>query len=174
MSAFGTRPLSVTVPPNAFHFYPGLPSPRIALQGAPHSGREGKVGERGRDWRAEGRFHPFVSFLYLHKGVGASGAIGGPKIVKGGSEGFHLVRCTENFFHSSSVQGPVSASVKRPLTGIAWGLYREQLCQQNWSHQEQGARQISLGLRSGDGHKKSQPYPRFLRAPCFTNGVVKA
>src|SRR5215469_7149882 len=115
MSAFGTRPLSVTVPPNAFHFYPGLPSPRIALQGAPHSGREGKVGERGRDWRAEGRFHPFVSFLYLHKGVGASGAIGGPKIVKGGSEGFHLVRCTENFFHSSSVQGPVSASVKKAV-----------------------------------------------------------
>ena len=48
---------------NAFNFDPALPSARIALQRAPYSGREGKVGEGRRDRGTDSRFHPFVSFL---------------------------------------------------------------------------------------------------------------
>jgi len=42
-------------PIKAFNFDPAVPSPRIALERTPHSGREGKVGEGGRDWGTAGR-----------------------------------------------------------------------------------------------------------------------
>jgi len=81
-------------PIKAFNFDPALPSPRIALERAPHSGREGKVGEGGRDWGTAGRFHPFVSLSLgrLERGSDVV-AIAGPEIVNCGSGDF-LYRAT--------------------------------------------------------------------------------
>jgi hypothetical protein len=74
------------------------------VQRAPYSGREGKVGEGGRDVGTDNRFHALVSFLFMFRCGQVPPAITGPEIVKGGCGDFHPEQYPENFFHGFSAQ----------------------------------------------------------------------
>jgi hypothetical protein len=126
---------------NASNVDPAVPSPGIALQRAPYSSREGKVGEGGRDRGADSRFHPFLSFLHVWNVVEPDEQSVGQKLLMTVREIFLLWNTLRIFFTGFLLQASGPA-----ITGSTAMFSGPGSCQQN--HEVLQGHRGPFGLRS--------------------------